>query len=69
MNKRQWKKNYKKIHKCSPPSQKKAKSVIEVFMDWKNQLVELIGKSIERMKDMPKEEFAAICKKEIEKRK
>lgn len=64
MNKRQWKKRYKKLHGCNPPTVKQVKNWIDVLQNAIGRLQdifckfpELIAKATDNIKTMPEEEF------------
>lgn len=68
MNKRQWKKNYKKEHGCNPPSIRQVsgwgKSLGEAINTVVNGIKDMVARVIQEMKDfaeelktMPEDEF------------
>ena len=64
MNKRQWKKKYKKEHGCNPPSKKQVETwadaignVVNGVVDMVNRMFATINDFIEELKTMPEDEF------------
>lgn len=64
MNKRQWKKKYKKEYGCNPPSRKQVETWGEVIGNVVNSVVDMIARMfatikdfMEELKSMPEDEF------------
>lgn len=64
MNKRQWKKKYKKEHGCNPPSKRQVQTWGEaigdfasIVMDMTNQMLKTIKEFTEELQVMPEDEF------------
>ena len=64
MNKRQWKKKYKKEHGCNPPSKKQVETLGEVIGNIVNGVIDIVNRAfkaakdfMEELKSMPEDEF------------
>lgn len=64
MNKRQWKKKYKKEHGCNPPSKKQVETWGEVIGNIINGVIDIVNRAFKAVKDfteelksMPEDEF------------
>lgn len=64
MNKRQWKKKYKKEHGCNPPSKKQVEAWVEAIGNIVNGVMDIVNRAfktvmdfMEELKSMPEDEF------------
>lgn len=64
MNKRQWKKKYKKEHGCNPPSKRQVQTWEEEIGNFVNGVIDIVNHAfkaindyMEKLKSMPEDEF------------